>query len=334
MGQRCNLVIVRDGDWRLYYDHWAANRLDAELFFGPAAATAFIEARDPQPDRRDWLDEVWAEGGAVIDHDKRALIWYGGEDILYDIPRRRSLLALMRVTWPGWQLRWAAGGIAELGALFGLDPAAFTTRAPESFHGDFTFNAADPDGNDTLVTTRRAGRLRVGRTHGFEAILTGPRLTAALHRLARHDRLDWTGPFPTAGIHLDEDTRTLGLWCAPETCDLEARLTRAWPGWRCLWWRDAYEPHLAAAAADITLPAIDLAALQRDLIATLREQCHHEARNPARESLAALQREGTLQGPIELNPFTDITRASAGDPIEKHRLLDALEARLPITPAP
>jgi len=26
MGQRANLVIVRQQDWRLYYDHWCAKR--------------------------------------------------------------------------------------------------------------------------------------------------------------------------------------------------------------------------------------------------------------------------------------------------------------------
>jgi hypothetical protein len=31
MEQRANLVVVNDGDWQLYYDHWCANRLDIEL---------------------------------------------------------------------------------------------------------------------------------------------------------------------------------------------------------------------------------------------------------------------------------------------------------------
>src|SRR5438874_1905161 len=116
MGQRANLVVVRNGAWKLFYDHWCANRLDTELFWGPGLATQFIEQRAALEDRNDWLDEVWAEGAAIVDHDHQTLLWYGGEDILYDIPRRRVLLEMMQSQWPAWMIRWAAGGIAEIGA--------------------------------------------------------------------------------------------------------------------------------------------------------------------------------------------------------------------------
>jgi len=80
MGQRANLVIVRRQDWRLYYDHWRPNRLDIELFWGPRLAAEFIEQREPDSDLDGWLDEVWCEGAAILDEDRKALLWYGGED--------------------------------------------------------------------------------------------------------------------------------------------------------------------------------------------------------------------------------------------------------------
>ena len=31
MGQRANVLVIEDGQRTLYYDHWAARRLDREL---------------------------------------------------------------------------------------------------------------------------------------------------------------------------------------------------------------------------------------------------------------------------------------------------------------
>src|SRR5262245_65441601 len=106
MGQRANLVIVRRQDWRLYYDHWRPNRLDIELFWGPRLAAEFIEQREPLSDPDDWLDEVWCEGAAVLDEDRKVLVWYGGEDIEYDLTSRRGFLELIKVLWQGRDVRW------------------------------------------------------------------------------------------------------------------------------------------------------------------------------------------------------------------------------------
>jgi hypothetical protein len=67
MGQRANLLIIESGRGTLYYDHWCANRLDDELFWGPEEALHFIRQRDPIG-ADGWLDEVWCEGAAVVRH--------------------------------------------------------------------------------------------------------------------------------------------------------------------------------------------------------------------------------------------------------------------------
>jgi hypothetical protein len=89
VGQRANLVSRNHGGWTLHYSHWAANRLDVELFWGPEHAREFIESQT-QVNRDDWLDTNWCEGAALLDTDERTLLWWGGEDILYDVPLRRS----------------------------------------------------------------------------------------------------------------------------------------------------------------------------------------------------------------------------------------------------
>lgn len=131
MGQRANLVIVRRGDWRLYYDHWCANRLDIELFWGPRLAAELIEQRAPLDDRQGWLDEVWCEGAAVLDEDRQVLLWFGGEDVLYDIPLRRAFLELMRCQWPGWEVRWGPGTSSRSAPTSGSRPtSSWPRRSP------------------------------------------------------------------------------------------------------------------------------------------------------------------------------------------------------------
>ncbi len=99
MGQRANLLIVTGGAYELCYTHHRANTLDHDLFWGPDYALGFIRAQRRVTDA-DWLNDVWAEGGAVMDLDRRVLLWFGGEGVLYEVPLRRAHTRLMAASWP------------------------------------------------------------------------------------------------------------------------------------------------------------------------------------------------------------------------------------------
>ncbi|MCL1916799.1 MAG: hypothetical protein FWG14_00550 [Peptococcaceae bacterium] len=120
MGQCANLIIVENNERELYYDHWCANSLDSDLFWGIDKAVQFFRDHEQQEDDC-WLDTTWCEGGAVIDLDKKVLLWFGGEDICYDIPLRRAFLELMNKTWPRFQIHWAYAGIVDLADYVGYD---------------------------------------------------------------------------------------------------------------------------------------------------------------------------------------------------------------------
>ncbi len=115
MGQRANLIIVREGGYDLYYSHWAANRLDKDLFWGPAHALAFARASAKHGRRCGMAREKWAEGGAVLHTVRSRLVWSGGEDALYDVGRRRILLRLMGRVWRGWSVSTSARTASEDG---------------------------------------------------------------------------------------------------------------------------------------------------------------------------------------------------------------------------
>lgn len=102
MGDRANYVIVENGSWHLHYSHWGAVGLDLDLLPGPAAATRFVRA---QRTVTRWLDDVWCEGAALIDHDRRLLLWFSTH--LDDYAYRAAALAVLARTWPGRRLEWA-----------------------------------------------------------------------------------------------------------------------------------------------------------------------------------------------------------------------------------
>src|SRR5258708_37243128 len=104
MGQRSNLLLVENNSYKLFYCHWCANTLPHDVFWGPEYAIPFV-TKQRVIDENDWLDEVWAEGGVVIDLSRRVLLVFGGEDILYDIPLRRLYFALLQEIWIEWDVR-------------------------------------------------------------------------------------------------------------------------------------------------------------------------------------------------------------------------------------
>src|SRR5690349_12238599 len=56
---------------------------------------------------------------AVVDLDRRALVLFGGEGILCDVPLRRAYLDLLRHPWRGWRIQWAHEGLAEIADYVG-----------------------------------------------------------------------------------------------------------------------------------------------------------------------------------------------------------------------
>jgi hypothetical protein len=322
MGQRANLVIVENGDWNLYYDHWCANRLDVELFWGPVLARQFIEQRPPLDDRGDWLDEVWCEGGAVVDCDRKTLTWFGGEDVKYEIPARRALLELMKRPWTGWEVKWAWGGVAEIGAYLGIAPDIFLSGRNREAWKQIRVLTEYPEDNRMLLTVRIGNRTSVGRVFGEEEALEfGFGQLAAIPAMAGAAFLIWEGDMPTMGAHVDLDNRELSYWCARPCVDIERRVQRGWPGWQTHWLRDRFEEHLRLASIDIRLPGKHNKDLQIEAIHSLRRCAHHAAENPARECFQTLR----PLGASSLNFWTDEVRGSVGSHSDKMRLLDSLE---------
>ena len=117
MGHRCNYVRRKGGVIELMYSHWGALTVPRDFFWGREAAEEFLAEHEPcGPDG--WLDDVFGEGGAALDHDERVLTIDGGEIHGH---ARDLLFELMRAVWArdGFTVRDAASFI-DLATAVGL----------------------------------------------------------------------------------------------------------------------------------------------------------------------------------------------------------------------
>ncbi|MEK8214651.1 MULTISPECIES: hypothetical protein [unclassified Paenibacillus] len=247
MGHRANLMIIREGNYSLYYSHWCAITLPSDLFWGPEAAVAFIEQQEPA---EGWLDNAWAEGCACVDLDHRHLLWYGGEDEHYEIPLRRHLLKMMQPLWPGWTIEWASSGILDMAAYVGYPVEELISEVSRTI----TPLSLVPESRDGWVRTVASvvyldGELRLYPVQSEleDYLLQGPSLVELLNKSEGSTELDlneWPKETPDQGFHLDLLARTIDIWYAPDAGNLLQQIRTAWPGWTVTDQRDQYESQI------------------------------------------------------------------------------------------
>jgi hypothetical protein len=325
MGARANFVLIDADGVRLHYSHWGADMVCSALAAGPAPAARFIAAQHRCDDPgRDWLNDVWAEGGAVVDRTSLRLVFYG-DQLTLDLPCKRAFLALLAETWPGWTVRWAYDGIGDLAAAAGLDRSA--VREPDEDERLPPEEAvADLDDEVHLLTVRTA--------EGCTAYPLGWYVHTAWQGPALLDRLPAGGlprldlsEIPASGLHVDADARTAGVWLRGSGTGLVPALGGLWPGWRVEFWEDRYEEHLARCGGAVTAPGADLAAALDEVVAALGAR---RGDDPVRRMLDLVD-EVAGDRRVELNPHFTAHRpvdASPGEWEAVLRTAAVLRARL------
>ena len=88
MGNRANFVIVEDQDWQLYYSHWGGCRMLDALIGGPELALRYA-ASLRRCEKNEWCDPTWADGGTVVDLDRRRVLFFG-EPLMVEMNERRA----------------------------------------------------------------------------------------------------------------------------------------------------------------------------------------------------------------------------------------------------
>ena len=250
MGSRASVVVIDGGKIHTYYDEWAAQDLDALMFWGIDTTLEELSVWDVETwDIRDWngdglLSNVWAEGGCCIDLDKRHLLIYGGDPCGCDMPYIETYLKLMRYSWPGWTVEWSWGEMTQIAAYAGATGEALEEIDCKDAYILSTVSLdphveqyfVEPDSLDMAFSTlsvMKDGKLLAGFTDetnpenllwldtGIEDVIG---CLKAERLLYDRDRFLW------GGVHLDCDAHGIWLW---RSCDshVDIELPDRWKGW-------------------------------------------------------------------------------------------------------
>lgn len=279
MGHRASYAVIKDGRVDLFISRWGGKSIVADMLAGPDAATAMIRprvGRTPPPDddlvagllwngpdpATELLNDVFCEGAALIDHDRRVLLAY---QWMEDYSQFAAAIAALGAVWPGWQVRWAFDGIGDLAAYLGQDRSTVRSGFEKdacglgSFYSparrgkfpldddeewdlfDCVLSVRHEDGSlDLYASGLSINDMALPAPAAFEGFPSG---YATLH----------CAQIPRSGIHVDFRSRSAGVW----TIDaLEGYLDNAestWPGWRWTLWGGGIDRQLAACAGRLTV---------------------------------------------------------------------------------
>jgi hypothetical protein len=222
--------------------------LDA-LIAGPDMAERYILAQEVG---KFWTDELWADGGLVLDLAERRLLFFG-EELMTTMNERRAMFEVLAITWPGYSISWTYDATAEIAAYVDASfPMRDKPSRPELKLADDTAHM-----HHLVTVVGDDGALRAWPLWwGSSAAWHGPQLLSMLPGPGQH-ALE-LGMLPESGIHVDVADKTLGLWLTNPVPGLFRWLAQLWPGWRIEQWDDRYEEHLLRCGPSITAPELDI----------------------------------------------------------------------------
>ncbi|HEU4360140.1 MAG TPA: hypothetical protein VFR27_01360 [Mycobacterium sp.] len=265
MGNRANFVVVENSDWRLYYAHRTGCRMLDALIGGPDLALRYAASLQGCP-KTEWVDAGWADGGAVIDLDQRRLLFFGDE-LMTGIPERRAMLSVLEVLWPGYEIRYAYDGVAEIAEYVGGEP-----RVHEWPKCPTIKLARDRKALCQVVSVvDSVGRLRLWPLRWT--------VSQAWHGPALLDKLPGTGRtrlrlhmVPEGGVHVDIRRKAVGEWHTVDPMGICRELPDLWPGWHTESWADRFEEQARRCGLVLRLPALDLGAAADSARAWIRKR--------------------------------------------------------------
>ena len=252
-GKQGELVIVKDGDWQLYYSHWGGCRILDALIGGPELALRYADSLR-RCDKNEWCAPTWADGGAVVDLDRRRVLFFG-ESLMVDMSERRALMDLLTMVWSGYEICWAYDGTEELAGYVGA------SLPPDPWDRQPTLKLAR--GRNYLchlISVLDAdGQLRFWPLWWH--------LSKAWHGPALLDKLPGSGihrielgKIPEGGAHIDVRRKTLSAWQTADTMGFFQALPQLWTGWQTEVWDDRFEEHVKRCGGALRVPELDLVA--------------------------------------------------------------------------
>ncbi|MEU6717054.1 hypothetical protein ABZ897_36810 [Nonomuraea sp. NPDC046802] len=253
MGSRAHYVTLQDGAFELYYSQWGAHRLELDLLPGPEPATRFARR---QREDRSWMWEDECDGACLIDHDERRLLFFCRCD--GDQSYRLAALATLARTWPDWRVEWAYDGLQQIQVAVGhaAEITPSSSGAPE----------AGREWCEVLATVIHQGRTQAYLVNSAKSVI-GYGASALDGYRSAWPTITSCPEKVVAGVHLDLDDRTAGVWTTSTLCGALLDVGQWWPGWHWSNWEDRSAEQARRVAGALTVPEPDLAKGLRALTA-------------------------------------------------------------------
>lgn len=194
------------------------------------------------------MNDIWAEGGILLDIDGRALLFFGGENIRFSPPWQRIFLRMVRRVWPGWSVAWAGRGIVGIAEYPGvakflrIDPSTLIKSnervTDQPFAEAKIRNPRENPWVSTVITVTWEDRRVCDYTFDSALdgyLLFGPCLLDVLREretddLPREESDD--DSLPREGAYINTVSRAMWVWhYNPVYSAKLERIEQIWPDW-------------------------------------------------------------------------------------------------------
>jgi len=132
MGHRANLILVENKTPKIYSDHWDGQKTPNLL----AQGLVYCENHFKGLKEDGYLmDNVWAEGGILIDKDKQNVLFFNVEFLESVALQNAFINYLEQNIWINWTIKWAFRGNVDFAEYLNLmDDHILADGSKPNFH--------------------------------------------------------------------------------------------------------------------------------------------------------------------------------------------------------
>ncbi|MEU0561284.1 hypothetical protein [Dactylosporangium sp. NPDC006015] len=240
-------VTVRDGKITVAYNRVGGYEILEISVLGPDVVGRFLEAWQQLDPWDEWTDNADSDGGLLVDFDQQVLMMFSTQR---GAALRVACLDAVTRTWPGWQVRWAYDGIADLVDYVGGEVSQVRRKRtePKALYWHDGIERMDLRYVVTIGETQAYGL-------AWNAVEPWEVGAGLQEQLRPGDRITAAATMPEAGMHLDPVSLTAGVWSAVRPLrGLSESWPRLWPGWTLLRWDDRGSEQLQRCAGSVAFP--------------------------------------------------------------------------------
>lgn len=340
MGSRLGVILKTNSGWELYYDHWAAMTIGADIALDGCENTIDrvrqmgpLGAETPEQ----WENALLIEGSLLIDTTTKTVVWAEESYTAY-LPR--IINALVEYTWPGWRCIWSAESEWGVLRMAGVDPTPFFTNR-RHYQQELTDTSEFLPWNSDEHQGVFSVRLESGETvtwNGERFLLDtaelGPEAILSVATQVRDRAADGEPVLyhhnppaqqPVAGVQVDFVEKRVQWWSLADESGGVPAFNKLWDGWALESMGDAYEWQQELISVPLRTWKQDV----HECHTWIQQHCYKLPRGDSATEVVGFFDDDATAGSVAVESVP-ITRAGA---IKTLRFLSKLAEGEPLPPA-